>query len=94
MNPFIRLFLPLLSWCQLSTRDGLGTRLGEQPRPLPAGAGEADVGCERWQDREQLAWWEDGEGLREEVPSTLSLDTKSSQVEMKPQAPCSQSRRL
>lgn len=44
--------------------------------------------------RQQLAWWEDGEGLGEEVPSTLSLDGTSSQVEARPQTPGSQSRSL
>lgn len=44
--------------------------------------------------RQQLAWWEDGEGLGEEVPSALSLDGMSSQVEARPQTPGSQSRLL
>ena len=44
--------------------------------------------------REQLAWWEDGEGLGEEVLSTLSLDGTRSQVEARPQSPGSQSGHL
>ena len=52
--------------------------------------------CGLWEVvvRGQLAWWEGGEGLGEEVLSTLSLDGTRSQVEVRPQSPGSQSGRL
>ena len=47
MKSSIRLSLPSLSWSQLNTKNGHGTRLGEQPRPLPAGI-SISLGWQVW----------------------------------------------